>query len=187
MATKPPTRQHRAHLRHRPRPSVAQPFGPSWVGRGTVRSHRATGEASTDRKASSLRVKCWWNGAWMVVKCWYGGSMELEWWWNGHWHVHFMGTHQKTWEANRNGRLKNYNSWSIWSTRRIMWGFPACHRGTSIAGWFWLGKIPSRNGWRLGVPPWLWKPPCGFQEKMELGMFTSLNPCQYTIGMQAKQ
>ena len=23
----------------------------------------------------------------------------------------------------------------------------------------WLGKIPSRNGWWEGVPPWLWKPP----------------------------
>ena len=26
------------------------------------------------------------------------------------------------------------------------------HGGTPIAGWFLLGKIPSRNGWKLGLP-----------------------------------
>ena len=31
--------------------------------------------------------------------------------------------------------------------------------GAPIAGWFMSGKISSRSGWWLGVPPWLWKPP----------------------------
>ena len=30
--------------------------------------------------------------------------------------------------------------------------------GTQIAGWFLLGKIPSRNGWWLGVPPFMETP-----------------------------
>ena len=32
-----------------------------------------------------------------------------------------------------------------------IWGFPSW--GHPIAGWFLLGKIPSRNGWERGVPP----------------------------------
>ena len=34
-------------------------------------------------------------------------------------------------------------------------GFLKC--GTPIAGWYW--KIPSINGWELGIPPWRRKPP----------------------------
>ena len=33
------------------------------------------------------------------------------------------------------------------------------HGDTPIAGWFISWKIPSRNGWWLGLPPWLRKPP----------------------------
>ena len=33
------------------------------------------------------------------------------------------------------------------------------NRGTPIAGWFMSLKIPIKNGWSIGVPPWLRKPP----------------------------
>ena len=40
-----------------------------------------------------------------------------------------------------------------------IWGFP--ENGGSKNGWLISGKILSRNGWELGVSPWLWKPPDG--------------------------
>ena len=40
----------------------------------------------------------------------------------------------------------------------VSYGGFHCHGGTPIAGWFISGKVPSRNGWWLGVPPWLWNP-----------------------------
>ena len=50
--------------------------------------------------------------------------------------------------------------------------------GVPQNGWFLWGKIPSRNGWKLGVPPWLWKPPDGAYgwfrnvDKLDLEPFT---------------
>ena len=39
-----------------------------------------------------------------------------------------------------------------------VWSFLV--RGVPLYRWMaYEGKIPSRNGWWLGLPPWLWKPP----------------------------
>ena len=48
--------------------------------------------------------------------------------------------------------------WGRWITTKDPRGFHS-HEATPIAGWF-IVENPSINGWWLGVPPWLRKPPC---------------------------
>ena len=59
----------------------------------------------------------------------------------------------------RGVQRRQHRCYDAWPWRRVFGavGFPACHGGTPVYGWFLLGKIPSRNGW-LGVPPYMETP-----------------------------
>ena len=59
-------------------------------------------------------------------------------------------------------------SFSLWHGG-FLWRYP-------IAGWFVSWKILSKNGWWLGVPPWLRKPPNSIFDHLQGGFSVEKQP-----------
>ena len=64
----------------------------------------------------------------------------------------------KSWSCKESIQVSLYVMKTSWSSEGVLlaMGVPQNH-----PGWFRIGKIPSTNGWWLGVALWLRKPPSG--------------------------